>query len=79
MLKKIAIVLCLSSLLLVGCSMRRGDIKVQFVIEGQSVPFDGWNVGPELFRLKGEPAKVTGYHIWANGLDPNDLYNMSAN
>lgn len=77
MLRKMLLSLCLISLLLFGCSVRRGDIKVQFVVEGQAVPFDGWNIGPELYRFEGEPAKVTGYHVWINGLDPNDISNMS--
>lgn len=78
MLRKMLISLCLVSLLLiVGCQSE--DFRASVVIEGQPVPFDGWNIGPGLFRLKGEPAKVTGYQMWVNGLDPNDIYNMSTN
>lgn len=58
-------------ILLAGCS--RGDIQVATVIEGQPVPFDGYNVGPDIYVLQGQPANVTGVQIWINGLDPNDL------
>ena len=72
MLKKMIIILCLVSLLFTGC--RRGDIKVEMVFKGQPVPFDGYNVGPDIYRLQGEPAIMTGWQVWGKGIDPNELF-----
>ncbi len=65
------LIMLLMALCMFGCS--RGDIQVSTVLQGQPVPFDGYNIGPDIYILRGEPAKVTGVQIWVNGLDPNDL------
>lgn len=59
-------------LCIAGC--QRGDIQVSPIIEGQPAMHSGYNVGPELWLLKGDSAKVTGAVIWIKGLDPNDLF-----
>lgn len=59
-------------LCIAGC--QRGDIQVSPIIEGQPAMHSGYNVGPELWLEKDDPAKVTGAVIWIKGLDPNDLF-----
>ncbi len=63
MLKYILIIV----LLLAGC--QRGDFKAQVVIEGQIAPFDGYNIGPDIYVSKGQPCKLTGAVIWIEGLE----------
>ena len=65
------LLLCLLLAVLPGC--QRGDGKISLVIEGQPAPHAGYNIGPELYLLPGDPAKVTGAVVWLNNLDPNDL------
>ncbi len=55
-----------------GCN--RGDIQLTAVIEGQPAPHDGYNIGPDLYVLQGEPVKVTGAVIWIKGTDPNAIF-----
>jgi hypothetical protein len=67
----VTIILCFVFVLM-GCE--RGDIKISPIIEGQPAPHDGWNIGPELWLKKGDPAKVTGADLWFKGSDPNELF-----
>ena len=54
-----------------GC--QRGDFRASMVIRGQPAPHAGYNVGPEIYVLPGDPCPVTGAVIWIRGLDPNDI------
>ena len=68
---KFLVILVFVSLLCIGC--QRGDLRVTPVIAGQPAPHNGYNIGPELYLLEGQPAKVTGAVIWINGISPGEL------
>ncbi len=43
------------------------------VLQGMPAPHAGYNVGPDLWLMPGQPVKVTGAIIWIRGLDPVDM------
>ena len=58
-------------LLFAGCG---GDnFSIEPVIEGQTAPLSGWNLGPSMYVQEGDEVKLTGVVIWIDGLDPNDI------
>ena len=61
-------------LLISGC--QRGDFQMSPVLQGQPAPHAGYNVGPDLFLMPGQPVKVTGAVIWIKGLDPTDMASL---
>ena len=69
-MKKVLLALVL--LVVAGCN--RGDIKVDTVLAGQPAPFDGYNFGPEMWVLQGDPVPLTGVIVWVEGTDPNELF-----
>ncbi len=68
-MKKIILI----SMLILICGCATNDIKISPAIEGFPVSQDGYNVGPELYVRKGEPAKVTGAVIYIKGTEPEVL------
>ena len=60
-------------IVLFTCGCQTGDIKASMVIEGQPAPFSGYNIGPDIWVIQGQPVKMSGAVIWINGLDPNTI------
>ena len=60
---------CLALISLAGC------VKVVPVIAGQPAPISGFNVGPGMFVVQGQPAILTGAIIGVDGLDPERVTN----
>lgn len=72
-MKVLRILVILAVLLISNTSCQRGDAQVSVVVQGQTAPHKGYNVGPDLYVEQGDPIPVSGLLIWIRGLDPNDL------
>ena len=67
------LLILVAACLLMACGCKHGDFKAEVVMKGQPAPFTGYNVGPDLYVVEGQPCPVAGAVVWIKGLDPNDI------